>query len=1123
MSDELSQGKRAIGVASAITVIGGSLVMGAQPVGAVSFEVINTNDAGAGSLRQAILDANGTAGPDTITFGTGATGTVTLTTGRLGISDELTIIGPGQSNLTVTNPTGDILYIYKSAAVTLSDFSLMGASGRGIHSSGADDLKLTSMTVSGSGTEGIKIDSPGTVFSLNSSTVTLNGGDGVDIDDGTDMGVYVMGSQLERNDDSGIYSDSGVIKKVTITNSMINSNGSTGVYFWSIGGDLTIDDTEMNGNDGQGLRVDDSLGGSFSMTDSEANSNTKNGILLSEAAMEVELKDSSVSGNQAVGVYLKSSLGDVTITGSTLSNNDSHGVYMTSVGGSAEVSDSVFSNNGDTGLYVSDVGGTVVVNAVEAHGNDAGGIKVRTVTGSASVADSSANENPGSGVQVAAVSGVATVEQVQLDANGDGMQVTQNTSEVTITDVSITSSTAIGIRSSSNSGSVALDRVTISESAEQGLSSLGDTNDVSIVNSTLTGNAASPAGSTISSTTGFLKIAHSTITGNGAAGGSAATIAATDTAVTVDHSVVTGNLSSAAAGIGGTGSAAITNSLVPVGAGVGSTNVEADDPELEALADNGGLTMTMLPEIGSPVVDAGDPAIVGAPSEDQRGKAREIGVIDLGAVEVAQDAVSIADASIAEEAGQVEVVVTRMGDAETGATVDVSTVAQSAAAGVDFTPVSTTVSWAAGDLDSKTVIIPIFADELGEGDETFDVMLSNAQLLDITNSSATVTIIDGGKAMTPLAPERFVDTRDTGETLDDQFEADGPIEMAGEYEVQITGRGGVPLGAKAAVMNVTAIRAGGIGFLTIHPCVTPRPVASSLNYTPGVNLGNEVIAPLSANGKVCFFSSAEIEVTVDVVGYVAGDAPVQSLTPARFLDTRSIGDTIDGVSQAAGPTMPGFEIELQVGGRNGVPLDAEAVIVNVTAVGATETGFVTVHPCVEPRPNTASLNHVAGVNRGNELVASLDASGKLCIYTSAAIHLTADVVGYVEAGTSLTTIEPARLLDTRDIGETIDSQFSGDGKRSADTELRLPVTGRAGVPVGAKGAVLNATVVGPEATGFLTLDPCTDPRPNTASLNYVPGINGGNEIVALLNANGEICLYTSSATHLTVDIVGYLV
>jgi len=35
---------------------------------ALAFTVINTNDAGPGSLRQSILDANANAGPDVISF-----------------------------------------------------------------------------------------------------------------------------------------------------------------------------------------------------------------------------------------------------------------------------------------------------------------------------------------------------------------------------------------------------------------------------------------------------------------------------------------------------------------------------------------------------------------------------------------------------------------------------------------------------------------------------------------------------------------------------------------------------------------------------------------------------------------------------------------------------------------------------------------------------------------------------------------------------------------------------------------------------------------------------------------------------------------------------------------------
>src|SRR5215207_5297457 len=65
------------------------------PARAASFIVTNTNDSGAGSLRQAILDANGTAGADTITFT--VSGTIPLASTLPAIDDELTIDGTGQS------------------------------------------------------------------------------------------------------------------------------------------------------------------------------------------------------------------------------------------------------------------------------------------------------------------------------------------------------------------------------------------------------------------------------------------------------------------------------------------------------------------------------------------------------------------------------------------------------------------------------------------------------------------------------------------------------------------------------------------------------------------------------------------------------------------------------------------------------------------------------------------------------------------------------------------------------------------------------------------------------------------------------------------------------------------
>ncbi|MEH2068938.1 MAG: choice-of-anchor Q domain-containing protein [Nostoc sp.] len=70
-----------------------------------TFTVTNTNNSGAGSLRQAILDANALTGRDIIKFGglftDNIADTISLTGSSLTITDNLTIEGTGPSLLTI--------------------------------------------------------------------------------------------------------------------------------------------------------------------------------------------------------------------------------------------------------------------------------------------------------------------------------------------------------------------------------------------------------------------------------------------------------------------------------------------------------------------------------------------------------------------------------------------------------------------------------------------------------------------------------------------------------------------------------------------------------------------------------------------------------------------------------------------------------------------------------------------------------------------------------------------------------------------------------------------------------------------------------------------------------------
>ena len=100
---------------------------------AATFTVTNTNDSGAGSLRQAIIDANAAAGADNVVF-SAVSGTITLATEIL-ITDSVTIAGPGAASLTITptNPAHALRInnVATPPTVTISGLAFQGANAAG--------------------------------------------------------------------------------------------------------------------------------------------------------------------------------------------------------------------------------------------------------------------------------------------------------------------------------------------------------------------------------------------------------------------------------------------------------------------------------------------------------------------------------------------------------------------------------------------------------------------------------------------------------------------------------------------------------------------------------------------------------------------------------------------------------------------------------------------------------------------------------------------------------------------------------------------------------------------------------------------------------------------------------
>lgn len=92
-----------------------------------------------------------------------------------------------------------------------------------------------------------------------------------------------------------------------------------------------------------------------------------------------------------------------------------------------------------------------------------------------------------------------------------------------------------------------------------------------------------------------------------------------------------------------------------------------------------------------------------------------------------------------------------------------------------------------------------------------------------------------------------------------------------------------------------------------------------------------------------------------------------------------------------------------------------------------------------------------------------------------------------------------------------------------DSSIDVQVTGSTGVPGERAGAVvLNVTVTGPTAGGFLTVWPTGSTRPNTSSLNMGPGQTVPNAVVVKLGAGGKISVYNNAgSSDVLVDVVGW--
>jgi len=272
---------------------------------AATLTVTNTADAGAGSLRQAVLDTNASPGPDSIDFNlTVIPATIYLSTGQIGINDDLTITGPGADQLTIDGGAASRLFHITGSPGNLSDVNLSGltlTNGQA-RQGGAIKNREANLTVAETNITGNTATSNGD--NANGGGIHHQNGD-LTITDSTISGntATTTGPTKYYSEPSGggIEAHFTVSNKLTIANSTISGNSAVNtrptVYAYLEGGGISV-----------------SHGSSKVITNSTISGNT----VSSTGVISYSVY------SQGGGIFNRS--GPLTITDSTISGNTADAV-----------------------------------------------------------------------------------------------------------------------------------------------------------------------------------------------------------------------------------------------------------------------------------------------------------------------------------------------------------------------------------------------------------------------------------------------------------------------------------------------------------------------------------------------------------------------------------------------------------------------------------------------------------------------------------------------------------------------------------------------------------------------------------------------------------------------------
>ncbi|HEV7810010.1 MAG TPA: carboxypeptidase-like regulatory domain-containing protein [Candidatus Limnocylindrales bacterium] len=394
---------------------------------------------------------------------------------------------------------------------------------------------------------------------------------------------------------------------------------------------------------------------------------------------------------------------------------------------------------------------------------------------------------------------------------------------------------------------------------------------------------------------------------------------------------------------------------------------------------------------------------------------------------------------------------------------------------------------------------------------------------DVGNATSIALAHQGvGTTYVPIAPLRVVDSRTP-------LGVTGVLLTGVPKTFSVAGVGTIPADAVAVTGNVTAVGQTAAGYLALTPVSTANPTSSTINVPIGDVRANNFTVPLAGNGKLAVVwkgaGGSKSHVVVDITGYFLAEdtnATYAPLSPVRVMDTRPA--THIGTPTTLAANVPQT---LSVAGAHGIPADAVAVTGNLTVVGQTLAGYVSITPSATSSPTTSTLNFPVGDVRANGVSAQLNGSGDLSVVykaPSGSANVILDITGYYSpdpGGLLFYPVPPGRAMDTRPgvLATGLTGAFGANAPRE------VAVAGRAEVPLDAAALTGNLTVTGQTAAGYAAITTVSTASPTTSTLNFPVGDVRANGVTVPLDVDGGLWLVYKAGggktTHLIFDVTGY--